>query len=380
MAGTIAPIGRHQFFTDAGVPLAGGLLYSYASGTSTPATTYSDAALSVANANPLVLDAGGRGTIFLAATSYKFVLKSSAGVTIWTVDGVSSTSVAASQAVDNSTCQGRISLTSGTPVTVADVTAATSVYWTPYKGNKVALYDGSAWNIRTFAELSLSLGSDTASRPYDLFAYDNSSVVAIERLVWTSATARATALALQDGVYVKSGDATRRYLGTYYTTATGQTEDSLAKRLVWNYYHRVSRGLRVTEATDTWTYTTATFRQANGAVGNQVAVVVGVAESLITLGVKVRVFNSGTTAVNAVVSIGEDSTTTPATGALMDAPNVGHVANFTMPSSAALETYPAIGYHFYVWLEYSTALGTTTWAGDGGVSYIRSGMTGSIEG
>ena len=40
---------------------------------------------------------------------------------------------------------GRLTLTSGTPVTTNDVTAATTIYYTPYKGNAIQLYNGTNW-------------------------------------------------------------------------------------------------------------------------------------------------------------------------------------------------------------------------------------------
>lgn len=87
-----------QFFDDNGVPLTGGLLYTYQAGTTTPAPTYTSSSGSVANTNPIVLNAAGRPTneIWLDASSnYKFVLKTSAGVQIWSFDdipGVANTS------------------------------------------------------------------------------------------------------------------------------------------------------------------------------------------------------------------------------------------------------------------------------------------------
>jgi len=80
-----------QFFTDSGTPLTGGLLYTYAGGTTTPAATYTDVSGATANANPIVLNAAGRvaGEVWLlAGTSYKFVLKTSTGVTIGTWDNI----------------------------------------------------------------------------------------------------------------------------------------------------------------------------------------------------------------------------------------------------------------------------------------------------
>lgn len=93
MSGTLAPAGKFLGLSDTGVPLNGGLLYTYAAGTSTPATTYNDVDLAPAhaNANPVVLDSAGRATVYLDATSYKFVLKTAAGVTVWSQDNIPST-------------------------------------------------------------------------------------------------------------------------------------------------------------------------------------------------------------------------------------------------------------------------------------------------
>jgi len=70
-----------QFFDDAGVPLAGGLLHTYVTGTTTLLDTYSDAALTTENANPIVLDDSGRCDLYLAAppTAYRFRLEDSDG-------------------------------------------------------------------------------------------------------------------------------------------------------------------------------------------------------------------------------------------------------------------------------------------------------------
>lgn len=79
-----------QYFDDNGDPLAGGLLYFYESGTTTPQDTYSDAGLTTPNANPVVLDSAGRpGNIFAnGTTAYRVVVKTSAGVTVKTRDNV----------------------------------------------------------------------------------------------------------------------------------------------------------------------------------------------------------------------------------------------------------------------------------------------------
>ena len=88
----ISPIPKLQFFDSNGDPLSGGLLYTYKVGTTTPKATYADATgdVGVLNTNPVVLNSRGEptdGSVFLLTDeNYKFVLKTSAGATIWTVD------------------------------------------------------------------------------------------------------------------------------------------------------------------------------------------------------------------------------------------------------------------------------------------------------
>lgn len=95
MAATLLPEGKQSFQNSAGSPLIGGKLYTYDAGTNTPRPTYQDAAGTVPNANPVILDARGEATVFWAG-SYKVVLKDAADVTVWTVDNVTDTSSALS--------------------------------------------------------------------------------------------------------------------------------------------------------------------------------------------------------------------------------------------------------------------------------------------
>lgn len=80
-----------QFFDNNGVPLAGGLLYTYAAGTTTPAATYTSSTGGTANSNPIVLDSAGRpaSEIWLTTgSSYKFVLQTSLAVQIGSWDNI----------------------------------------------------------------------------------------------------------------------------------------------------------------------------------------------------------------------------------------------------------------------------------------------------
>ena len=83
-----------QFFDANGVPLSGGRLYTYAAGTTTPQTTYTSSTGATANANPIELNSAGRvsGTteVWLDITlAYKFVLKTTDDVQLWSADDIS---------------------------------------------------------------------------------------------------------------------------------------------------------------------------------------------------------------------------------------------------------------------------------------------------
>jgi len=85
----LTPSAKMQFFAASGIPLAGGLLYTYAAGTTTPSATYTDSSGGTANSNPIVLDARGEANVWLGAATYKFKLCDSTNTEIWTVDNIS---------------------------------------------------------------------------------------------------------------------------------------------------------------------------------------------------------------------------------------------------------------------------------------------------
>lgn len=501
--GTVMAIPLAQWFDNFGAPLNGGGLCVFAAGTNTLASTYTTAALSVANTNPILMNSAGRptsGGVFLRpGTSYKFVLKSSSvttcvpdtGTTIWSVDnveavpgsasavdvsGTAGESISAGDAVFLSTGAGslnsgqwyktdsdltykstyaamvgvapnavtsgetgsfriagsvtttglsagsayfagatpgalvatpptnairigqassstvlivgeqtapvgprgppcgRLTLTSNTPVTTADVTAATTVYYAPYGGcNTASTFDGVQWNETAFAQLSIAVPATTATM-YDVFVYDNAGVLALELTAWTNDTTRATALTTQNSVYVKTGALTRLYLGSFRTTGvSGQTEDSATKRFVWNYYNRAPRLLKRIETTASWPYT-STWRQANGSAANQVEVVIGVSETPVVVTLSASASN---TDVNVVFNsgIGLDSTT-------VNSGNGGLSYDFAVNNVVSMictySGFPGIGKHSLVWLEQSTAIGTTTWIGT--QNEANSGLFGHVDG
>ena len=95
MAVNLSPVGgvAAQFFTNSGAVLTGGKIFTYAAGSSTPATTYTTSAGSIAHSNPIILDSAGRvptGEIWLTdGINYKFVLNNSSNTLIGTYDNIS---------------------------------------------------------------------------------------------------------------------------------------------------------------------------------------------------------------------------------------------------------------------------------------------------
>lgn len=282
---------------------------------------------------------------------------------------------------------GRLTLTSGTPVTTSDVTGAATLYYTPYVHDTIVLWDGARWRPVTFAETSLALGTMTANANYDVFGYLSGGALALEKLVWTSDTARATAVTIQDGRYCKSGDKTRLYLGTFRSTSTTTTEDSAGgvtsqvggKRFVWNMYNRVKRGARVIDTTDSWTYAVDTVRQANAANGNKLEIVQGMPSDSYSAQLRSTAYLSGNSSRAAKVGIGVDSVSVfsgTSQGGFCYSPSalgstpVGLYAPVSGEWSGALGT----GYHYLAWLEKGSD-GECAFLGDNGGDGQQSGMS-----
>jgi microcystin-dependent protein len=132
-----------QFFDDNGAPLAGGKLYSYAAGTSTPQATYADAG-GTPNVNPIILDASGRATYYLpTGVGYKFNLTDASNVQVtgYPVDNV------------------MIPSPSAPPAPAAVPTGAILPYGGTSAPTSYLLCDGTAVDRSTYAALFSVLGT-----------------------------------------------------------------------------------------------------------------------------------------------------------------------------------------------------------------------------
>lgn len=277
-------------------------------------------------------------------------------------------------------CDGRLTLESGVAVSITDQTDKTALYFTPYKGDQIGLYDGSsAWETLTFAELSLDISAYTASKPYDIWIYNNAGTAVLDSTVWTNATARATALALQDGVYVKAGTTTHRYLGTIYMDDASKCQDSVKTRYVWNYYNRVPKKIKAIDTTGSWTYTTETWRPANNNTTNgigRVSFVIGVQEVLVKADSWMQAVNTDAN-IPFMTSIALDVTNSYTGTDLFERVYGAAGAKFLLPAN--FSNYVSVGFHFLQRMEISAASGTTTWYGKS-TGDMQTGLLGELLG
>lgn len=272
---------------------------------------------------------------------------------------------------------GRLTTQSGVPVSTTDRTGQGTLYYTPYLHNNIYTYSGSAWQAKTFSEISLSL-TVTSGKNYDVFIDSGATTLSLST-AWTNDTTRANALGTQDGVTVLSSDHTKLWLGTIRADGTNTIADSAGgtttqvggKRFVWNAYNRVTRNISVIDTTPNWSYTTNTIRQANGASGNKVEYVTGDASSCITANVIGNVGLATNASYGAKVGVGVDSTITFS--------GIVELCFDTASStvfSSAIGSYmgaPGLGYHYLSWNE-KGADTISVFTGNNGGDSSQSGM------
>lgn len=286
--------------------------------------------------------------------------------------------------------QGRLTLSTGVAVPVANVTGATSIYFTPFRGNLVPLYDGTGMKWTPFTELT-NTTTDNTKNPaamttnsnYDLFVWSDSGTLRLGRgPAWTSDTGRGTGagtteLELVNGLYVNkiaitNGAAAQRgtYVGTVRSDGSSQcnwhvgavaASGTAALLCVWNAYNRADiRGL-IGDTTDSWSYSTATIRPANNSSTMRVSCVIGLQEDFFFADYRSQQSNTNQ-AQGGYAGIGYDSTTV-FSGRNSLIANPGSVGDMIAIVEGDHAVQP-LGFHYFQALEKSTGTGTSTWYGD----------------
>jgi hypothetical protein len=218
-------------------------------------------------------------------------------------------------------CDGRLSINSGNPIVEG---YSDSLYFVPYNGNLISLYNGTTWQTIPFSTTLVKTTStlfpfgapvDPANRVFDIFAYLNNGSVNFESVVWTSTSQRTTQLNKKDGIYVKSGDDTRRYIGSVmpinyggYPPAGGNKfNNTINHRYIYNYYNRIPV-LSKYSLSRTWTCESNVWRQLlNTYIGFLSSITInilcGIQDDIISPKVSVKLSSQGLSNTNYMLTI-----------------------------------------------------------------------------
>lgn len=428
-----------------GNPYVGAVLKVYEVGTTTNRAIYSDSGLTTPFSNPLsganASNAAGNFPVFYMQPGlYKLRAETSASVLIWEWDnldtgtsagagalpiasggtgattasaalanlGAASTSdvTALASQISSFTAslqnlisqpQGRLTLTSATPILAVGVTAGTSVFYTPYIGNLVPIYDGIQFNPKVFTDIQLTLtASYVLNSIYDCFIINDAGTIRIvtgpawttitagagargtgagtSELtkilnatyvgIWTNANAMATArngattyaVAANQGTYVGSIyiDGTAGQISCL--TASGQSR----KWGVWNAYNRNRITMQVSDPAASWVSAPLTWRQSNAGATNFATGFCGLPEETIKSAFMQQVVSTYASSSSvANIGIGINSTVSP-TGLVGLNQATNSSSNGTVGTIAKADTIllPTIGINNFNPIEQATA-GTT---------------------
>lgn len=278
--------------------------------------------------------------------------------------------------------QGRLTLQTATPVMTTTQSAKTTIFYTPYVGNQMPIWDGTTMTPTTFAELSVAT-TDTTKSPAaigvsqvnDWFVWNDAGTLRLSHGPdWIDDATRSagTALVRVNGILLNSvsitnGPAAQRgtYVGTtrsntssqldwiYGTTAASGTAGFFG---LWNCYNRQQTISVSSDTTDSWTYASTTWRVANSAtLTMRCSFVSGLGEDCLMARYGLRL-TPGAGACGIGIGLNVTNTFTNATGAIAGADTVFEVV---------LAANPPSGFNFVVPVEAANT--SSTFFGDAGL-------------
>lgn len=326
----------------------------------------------------VVISGDTSGSVTLAAPAV-------AGSTTLTLPATTGTVLAAGNALVYP--QGRLTLVTATPVMTSAQTGKTTLYYTPYVGSTVPIYDGTNWSHARFAELSnITTNSSTGSAGpaavttnsnYDLFIWSNSGTLTLTRgPAWTSDTARGTGagttqIAMQNGIWtnavaITNGPSANQgtYVGTVRSDGSSQLNWNPTPAAaagggnaligIFNAYNRVTITAKSQDSTASWVYNTNTWRSVDNSTSNRVSYIDGLGEASVAVTSSISC-NPG--ASNSGIGVNRDSTSaTPSSTASFQ-------ANQTAPGHCSDVFLPSLGWHYLQAMENNTTGSTNTFYG-----------------
>lgn len=360
-----------QIADSTGKPYSGALVNVYAAGTTTPLTVYSDEALSVSVANPIVCDSSGQHAMrYIATASYKTTVTDSAAtpLTNWSKDhidpgvavgsgalavasggtgattaggartnlGAAAESTVTSLAASVAALQSSVTAVTAMPVGQCQLAkSGTALVLSPYNGNRLLI--NSTYQTVPDAGVSLAVGALGNTTLYYVYAYMVSTTMTLEAVTTAYAVQAGT------GVKIKSGDATRTLAGICYLSG-GAFVDSATQRFVRSYWNDPGIATLNSYSADRTT-TSATYTEVNTEIRNEFLVWSGDIVTIQSNGI----IKSSAAGQTLGASIGIDSATAEDTSAV----TAGFYVNGAdLPYSVSVfKTGLSEGYH------YATVLG-----------------------
>lgn len=288
--------------------------------------------------------------------------------------------------------QGRLTLAGNTPVMVASVTGATTIYYTPFIGDRIQIRRGTNFTEKAFAQLSnITSNSATgkagpaavaATKNYDLFVWDDAGVLTLTRGgAWNTDTVRSATtendLVMSEGIWLNLNAITNgpaagygTYVGTVGSNA-GSTIDYIfgaasaggtaGRFMVWNMYNRRPVESIVKDTTATWNVTSNAYEAVNASNANRFTFVRGFDEDGVGAVHSVSIQN--TVSVSAIASIGLDAVNAPAANAQGGYISISGLSAATNVTSHYAGT-PGLGLHFLQALQFGSGA-TSLWIGGG---------------
>nr|WP_301293827.1 DUF2793 domain-containing protein [Nitrobacter winogradskyi] len=279
--------------------------------------------------------------------------------------------------------QGRLTLQSGVPVMTTAQSSKTTLYYTPYVGNQIPIYDGTKAVPTNFSELSTTT-TDTTHNPaaigagevHDWFVWNDGGTLRLcHGPAWSNSTTRSAGTALTrvsagilvNAVAITSGPGSLQgtYVGTTtvnsisqfnFLPGTSASGGGFGYIGLWNAYNRRPAHFFVRDSTTNWSYTTAAWRAANNSTANSIAFVRGLDEDGVEALYSLLAFaTSGAAQIG--IGIGLDETNAIAANATSFVSYYSLGGNNQGPGVATYSGHPGIGYHYLQAIEYGGANG-----------------------
>lgn len=367
----------------------------------------SDAGAAINGANVLLVARNGADTIATLTTPYGLysagagVVFQSDGVSNWGIVG-SAGSTGFSAKVVTQSFGGRLTLATHTPVMTSTVGSTGVVYYDCAVSNAVTFFDGTAdiavpipsCEVSTTMQTS-GTGVTNSGDMFDVWWSGTNSNICVATNGSGGGWSSDTGSTISRGTGYSAIDRTTRpyptnknalthcyngtsdygtiavnqatYLGSLFTTGAGRTQYTFgtaasgggqAQLLLWNMYNRINVSTTVTDSGVSYTYSSATIREARGSATNQANFVLGLAEDAVAASLTTRNQSAAVAASFGYTGLGLDLTNA-FVGASFLCYSITTTANICS-GGISTASYGLIGQHFYALLEQGDGTNNTT--------------------